>query len=93
VLHTSAGYLLGATITAKHVFDLRKEDVYFCAADVGWIADHSCIVSGQLSNGATVLRYEGAPNHPGVDRFWEMIERHYVTVFSTAPTTIRRFMR
>ncbi len=93
VLHTSAGYLLGTTITSKYVFDLQEADVYFCTADIGWITGHSYIVYGPLANGATILLYEGAPNQPGVDRFWEMIERHRVTIFYTAPTAIRSFMR
>lgn len=93
VLHTSAGYLLGTTITSKYVFDLQDTDVYFCTADIGWITGHSYIVYGPLANGATILLYEGAPNQPGVGRFWEMIERHRVTIFYTAPTAIRSFMR
>jgi len=93
VLHTSAGYLLGTTITSKYVFDLKEEDVYFCTADIGWITGHSYIVYGPLANGATILLYEGAPNQPGPDRFWEMIARHHVTIFYTAPTAIRSFMR
>jgi acetyl-CoA synthetase len=93
VLHTSAGYLLGTTITSKYVFDLKEEDVYFCTADIGWITGHSYIVYGPLANGATILLYEGAPNQPGPDRFWEMIARHRVTIFYTAPTAIRSFMR
>jgi acetyl-CoA synthetase len=93
VLHTSAGYLLGVAITSHYVFDLKDTDVYFCTADVGWITGHSYVVYGPLANGATVLMYEGAPNQPGPDRFWEMIDRHGVTIFYTAPTAIRAFMR
>ena len=93
VLHTSAGYLLGTAMTTKYVFDLKETDVYFCTADIGWITGHSYVVYGPLANGATVLMYEGAPNHPEPDRFWDMIDRHGVTIFYTAPTAIRAFMR
>jgi acetyl-CoA synthetase len=93
VLHTTAGYLLGAAITTKYVFDLKETDVYFCTADVGWITGHSYVVYGPLANGATVLMYEGAPNHPGPDRLWAMIDRHQATILYTAPTAIRAFMR
>jgi acetyl-CoA synthetase len=75
------------------VFDLRDDDVYWCTADVGWVTGHSYIVYGPLSNGATVVLYEGAPNQPGLDRFWEMIARHKVTIFYTAPTAIRAFVK
>jgi acetyl-CoA synthetase len=93
VLHTTAGYLLGAAMTTHYIFDLKENDVYFCTADVGWITGHSYVVYGPLANGATVLMYEGAPNQPGPDRFWEMIDRHQVSIFYTAPTAIRAFMR
>ena len=93
VVHTTGGYSVGTYITAKWVFDLKDEDVYWCTADIGWVTGHSYIVYGPLQNGATVLMYEGAPNHPEPDRFWQMIERHKVNVFYTAPTAIRAFMR
>ena len=93
VLHTSAGYLLGTTITSHYVFDLKESDVYWCTADIGWITGHSYVVYGPLCNGATVLMYEGAPNQPEPDRFWEIIDKHSVTIFYTAPTAIRAFMR
>ena len=93
VLHTSAGYLLGAKLSSHYVFDLKENDRYFCSADIGWITGHSYVVYGLLSNGATVFIYEGAPNHPEPDRFWDMIDRHGVTIFYTAPTAIRPFMR
>ena len=93
VLHTTAGYLLGSMMTTKYVFDLKETDVYFCTADVGWVTGHSYVVYGPLANGATVFMYEGAPNQPGPDRFWDMIDRHGVTIFYTAPTAIRAFMR
>jgi acetyl-CoA synthetase len=93
VLHTTAGYLVGTHVTSKYVFDLREDDVYWCTADVGWVTGHSYIVYGPLSNGATCLMYEGAPNFPDWGRFWRLIERHQVTVLYTAPTAIRAFMR
>ena len=93
VLHTSAGYLLGCKLSSKYVFDLKENDTYFCSADIGWITGHSYVVYGLLSNGSTVFMYEGAPNQPGPDRFWDMIDRHGVTIFYTAPTAIRAFMK
>jgi acetyl-CoA synthetase len=93
ILHTTAGYLLQVHLTTKWVFDLRDEDVYWCTADIGWVTGHSYVVYGPLSNGATVLMYEGAPNFPEADRFWAMIERHRVNVFYTAPTAIRAFIK
>jgi acetyl-CoA synthetase len=93
VLHSSAGYLLGAKLSSHYVFDLKENDRYFCSADIGWITGHSYVVYGLLSNGATVFLYEGAPNQPGPDRFWRMIDRHGITIFYTAPTAIRAFMR
>jgi len=93
VVHTTGGYSVGTYITAKWVFDLKDDDVYWCTADIGWVTGHSYIVYGPLQNGATTLMYEGAPNHPEPDRFWRMIERHKVNVFYTAPTAIRAFMK
>jgi acetyl-CoA synthetase len=93
VLHTTAGYLAGVHVTTKYVFDLRDDDVYWCTADVGWVTGHSYIVYGPLSNGATCLLYEGAPNFPDWGRFWRLIEKHGVTILYTAPTAIRAFMR
>ncbi|MGD1072541.1 MAG: acetate--CoA ligase [Bryobacteraceae bacterium] len=93
ILHTTGGYAVSTYITTKWVFDLRDEDVYWCTADIGWVTGHSYIVYGPLQNGATILMYEGGPMHPQPDRFWEMIDRHKVTVFYTAPTAIRAFMR
>ena len=93
ILHTTGGYLLGAHLTTKWVFDLKDEDLYWCTADIGWVTGHSYVVYGPLSNGATALMYEGAPNWPEPDRFWSMIERHRVNVFYTAPTAIRAFIR
>ena len=93
ILHTTGGYLLGATLSTKYIFDLKEDDVYWCTADVGWITGHSYIVYGPLANGATCVMYEGAPNHPGPDRFWDLIEKHKVTIFYTAPTAIRAFIK
>jgi acetyl-CoA synthetase len=93
VLHTTAGYLLGAALTTRYVFDLKPNDVYWCTADVGWVTGHSYVVYGPLAEGATVLMYEGAPNFPEPDRFWDIIDRHQVSIFYTAPTAIRAFMR
>jgi acetyl-CoA synthetase len=93
ILHTTGGYLLGAKMTTKYVFDLRDEDVYWCTADVGWVTGHSYVVYGPLANGATSLMYEGAPNWPEPDRFWRIIEKYGVTILYTAPTAIRAFMK
>ena len=93
ILHTTAGYLLQAHLTSKWIFDLKDEDIYWCTADIGWVTGHSYVVYGPLSNGATVLMYEGAPNHPEPDRFWDIIERQRVSILYTAPTAIRAFIR
>jgi acetyl-CoA synthetase len=93
IVHTTGGYLVGTYATTKLVFDLREEDVYWCTADIGWVTGHSYVVYGPLANGATVLMYEGAPDWPQKDRFWSLIEQYGVTVFYTAPTAIRAFMR
>jgi acetyl-CoA synthetase len=94
IMHTTGGYLTQVTYTHKYVFDLQPEtDVFWCTADVGWITGHSYIVYGPLSNGCTQVMYEGVPNHPGNDRFWELIEKYAVTIFYTAPTAIRTFMK
>ncbi len=93
VLHTTAGYMVGVAVTTRYVFDLAPNDVYFCTADVGWVTGHSYIVYGPLLEGATVLMYEGAPNTPDAGRLWSIIERHGVTIFYTAPTAIRAFVK
>lgn len=93
LLHTTAGYLLGVTLTSKIIFDIKDTDIYWCTADIGWITGHSYVVYGPLSNGATVFLYEGAPTFPNVDRFWQMIARHKITTLYTAPTAIRTFIR
>jgi acetyl-CoA synthetase len=93
IQHSSAGYLLGAKITSRWVFDLRHDDVFWCTADVGWITGHSYVAYGPLAAGATLVMYEGAPTFPAGDRFWQVCERHGVTVFYTAPTAIRALMK
>lgn len=93
IVHTTGGYSVGTQTTTEFVFDLKEEDLFWCTADIGWITGHSYVVYGPLQCGATILMYEGAPDHPEKDRFWEMIARHRVTVFYTAPTAIRAFMK
>ncbi len=93
IVHTTGGYLTGVYATTKWVFDLKDEDVYWCTADIGWVTGHSYVVYGPLANGATVVMYEGAPDWPKKDRLWEIVERYGVTIFYTAPTAIRAFMK
>jgi acetyl-CoA synthetase len=93
ILHTTGGYLVGTYATSKWVFDLKDEDVYWCTADIGWVTGHSYVVYGPLANGATCFLYEGAPDTPARDRFWDLIERHGITILYTAPTAIRAFMK
>jgi acetyl-CoA synthetase len=93
IIHTTGGYMVGTYLTTKYVFDLRDDDIYWCTADIGWVTGHSYMVYGPMSNGATVMMYEGAPNFPDFSRFWAIIERHKVSIFYTAPTAIRAFMR
>jgi acetyl-CoA synthetase len=93
VVHTTGGYSVGTQLTCKYVFDLKEEDTYWCTADIGWVTGHSYIVYGPLQCGATSLMYEGAPNFPEPDRFWSIIDRHDVSVFYTAPTAIRTFIK
>ena len=93
IMHTTGGFMVYTAYTAKMMFDLRPQDVYWCTADIGWVTGHSYITYGPLQNGVTVFMYEGAPNHPDWGRFWQMVEKHKATVFYTAPTAIRAFMR
>jgi acetyl-CoA synthetase len=93
IVHTTGGYLVANYATTKWVFDLKEDDVYWCTADIGWVTGHSYVVYGPLANGATVVMYEGAPDWPAKDRLWAMVARHGVTIFYTAPTAIRAFMR
>jgi acetyl-CoA synthetase len=93
LVHTTGGYSVQTYLTSKYVFDLHDEDVYWCTADIGWVTGHSYVVYGPLQNGATVLMYEGAPNWPENDRFWKIVDDHKVTIFYTAPTAIRAFIK
>jgi acetyl-CoA synthetase len=93
ILHTTAGYLLQTLITTKWVFDLHDDDIFWCTADIGWVTGHSYVVYGPLAAGATVVMYEGAPDYPSYDRFWQIIEKHKVSVFYTSPTAIRALLR
>jgi len=93
ILHTTAGYNLYVKQTFEWVFDHRDDDIFWCTADCGWVTGHSYVVYGPLSAGATAVMYEGAPNHPAEDRFWDIVERHKVTIFYTAPTAIRAFIK
>lgn len=93
LVHTTGGYGVGTLLTTKYIFDLQDSDVYWCTADVGWVTGHSYVVYGPLLNGATIMLYEGAPNWPECDRFWQIVDRHKVSIFYTAPTAIRAFMK
>jgi len=92
-LHTSGGYIVYTSLTHQYIFDYKDGDVYWCTADVGWITGHSYIVYGPLANGATTLMFEGVPNYPSFSRFWEIVDKHHVTIFYTAPTAIRALMQ
>jgi acetyl-CoA synthetase len=93
IVHTTGGYLVGCATSTRIVFDLKEDDVFWCTADIGWVTGHSYVVYGPLANGATVVMYEGAPDWPEKDRFWDLCERHGVTILYTAPTAIRAFMK
>jgi acetyl-CoA synthetase len=93
LVHTTGGYAVQTYLTTKYVFDLRDDDIYWCTADIGWVTGHSYVVYGPLQNGATVLMYEGAPNFPDFSRFWKIVDDHRVTIFYTAPTAIRAFIK
>jgi acetyl-CoA synthetase len=93
VLHTTGGYLVWASITHQYVFDCHEDDIYWCTADIGWVTGHSYVVYGPLANGATTLMFEGVPNHPDSSRFWEVCDKHKVSIFYTAPTALRALMR
>jgi acetyl-CoA synthetase len=92
VLHTTGGYLVYASMTHEYVFDYHDGDIYWCTADVGWVTGHSYIVYGPLANGATTLMFEGVPNYPSPSRFWDVVDKHKVNIFYTAPTAIRALM-
>jgi acetyl-CoA synthetase len=93
LVHTTGGYSVQTYLTSKYIFDLREDDVYWCTADIGWVTGHSYVVYGPLQNGATVMMYEGAPNWPENDRFWKIVDDHKVSIFYTAPTAIRAFIK
>ncbi|MBL7649754.1 MAG: acetate--CoA ligase [Candidatus Hydrogenedentes bacterium] len=93
ILHTIGGYMVNTYLTSKYVFDLQEGDIYWCTADIGWVTGHSYVIYGILANGATSLMYEGAPNQPGPDRFWQIVDKYKVTIFYTAPTAIRAFAK
>ena len=93
VMHTSGGYIVYASMTHEYIFNYQAEDIYWCTADIGWITGHSYIIYGPLSNGATTLMFEGVPNYPDFSRFWQIIDKHQVNIFYTAPTAIRALMR
>lgn len=93
IIHTTGGYMVGAYATTKLVFDMKEEDTYWCTADIGWVTGHSYIIYGPLANGATSIMYEGAPDYPDIGRFWAIVEKYAVTIFYTAPTAIRAFMK
>jgi acetyl-CoA synthetase len=93
VLHTTGGYMVYASMTHEYVFDYKPGDIYWCTADVGWVTGHSYIVYGPLANGATTLMFEGVPNYPDASRFWEVVDKHKVNIFYTAPTALRALMR
>jgi acetyl-CoA synthetase len=93
VLHTTAGYLTGVSATTKYIFDLKEDDIYWCTADIGWVTGHSYIVYGPLSNGATAVMFEGTPDYPDKDRWWEIVEKYKISILYTAPTAIRTMMR
>ena len=93
IMHTTGGYMVHTAFTSKMIFDLKPDDVFWCTADIGWVTGHSYVVYGILQNGVTTLMYEGAPNHPDWGRFWDIVQRHKVNIFYTAPTAIRAFMK
>ena len=93
VMHTTGGYMVYASMTHQYVFDYKEGDVYWCTADVGWVTGHSYIVYGPLANGAVTVMFEGVPNYPSASRFWEVVDKHKINIFYTAPTAIRALMR
>src|SRR5699024_11375604 len=93
VVHTTGGYLTSVNHSMCSVFDIKEEDIFWCTADIGWVTGHSYVIYGPLSAGATTIMYEGGPAYPDRDRFWVIVEKYGVTIFYTAPTSIRLFMR
>ncbi len=92
VVHTQAGYLLHTSLSHRYIFDLQEEDVYWCTADIGWVTGHSYCVYGPLANHATIVMFEGIPTYPDAGRFWQVVEKHKVSILYTAPTAIRTLM-
>ena len=93
VLHTTGGYLVYASMTHEYIFNYKKDNIYWCTADIGWVTGHSYIIYGPLANGATTIMFEGVPNYPDASRFWQVVDKHQVNIFYTAPTAIRALMR
>ena len=93
VLHTTGGYMVYASMTHQYIFDYKANDIYWCTADIGWVTGHSYIIYGPLSNGATTIMFEGVPNYPDSSRWWQIVDKHKVNIFYTAPTAIRALMR
>ena len=93
VLHTTGGYMVYASMTHQYIFDYKKNDIYWCSADIGWVTGHSYIIYGPLANGATTIMFEGVPNYPDVSRWWRIIDKYKVNIFYTAPTALRALMR
>ena len=93
VLHTTGGYMVYASMTHQYIFDYKKNDIYWCSADIGWVTGHSYIIYGPLSNGATTIMFEGIPNYPDVSRWWQIIDKYKVNIFYTAPTALRALMK
>ena len=93
VLHTTGGYLVYASMTHEYIFNYKSGDIYWCTADIGWVTGHSYIIYGPLANGATTIMFEGVPNYPDASRFWQVVDKHKVNIFYTAPTAIRALMR
>ena len=93
VLHTTGGYMVYASMTHQYIFDYKNKDIYWCAADIGWVTGHSYIIYGPLSNGATTIMFEGVPNYPDSSRWWQIVDKYKVNIFYTAPTAIRALMR
>ena len=92
-LHTTGGYMVYASMTHQYIFDYKKNDIYWCSADIGWVTGHSYIIYGPLANGATTIMFEGVPNYPDVSRWWKIIDKYKVNIFYTAPTALRALMR
>ena len=93
VLHTTGGYIVYASMTHQYIFDYKKNDIYWCSADIGWVTGHSYIIYGPLSNGATTIMFEGVPNYPDSSRWWQIVDKYKVNIFYTAPTALRALMR